>query len=504
MRYCMILFVAGVLTCGEFVGLSTVYAGIISTAATVTIRATKLNGVFLPSPTSSIDNVAPGDSIEMDLYISNWSNGGLGDLRAYQIMMNALTYLVDPEQDCILKPDGWDAPIETQSCQAISVCLNGTRNGEFCGINSDCPGGTCLPSAQCQDPDYPICNPWPNIASAFCTGTDFDPARGAFIKQKICSGGSNDAGFCTGGTECPGGTCINNADFVFDGLNPNIVSVVTNALDEYTFASLLFQGGEPDIGEERYIGTLILVADPQSKGTYNIAINELIGISLIFDEFSTQNVLETIPLTITMVNPVCNIDPCFIVESNPPDCAVDARFPWLADDFGTRLAWKSIDITFSDDQQGNVGCDVSTFVASDFSVSLHGSGSGFPPIITNITNLGNRTLRLQFSSNIRPRRYTCVTFLSVSSPDLKNQVCIGNLPGDVDASVESNAGDVSVLIDHLNGEITPLDPWKCDIDRSGSCQPGDLLGVIDLLNGAGQFIPGFFGATISVPCPSAP
>ena len=67
-------------------------------------------------------------------------------------------------------------------------------------------------------------------------------------------------------------------------------------------------------------------------------------------------------------------------------------------------------------------------------------------------------------------------------------MCLGFLPGDVGGDRAAAASDVLELIDDLNGvRVPPLEAHQCDVDRSGVCNAADVLGVIDVLNGAGPF-----------------
>jgi len=56
------------------------------------------------------------------------------------------------------------------------------------------------------------------------------------------------------------------------------------------------------------------------------------------------------------------------------------------------------------------------------------------------------------------------------------------------------------LIDALNG-ITALEEYQCDIDLSHRCTPADVLGVIDLLNGAG-FDEAYYNVRMPDACPT--
>ena len=61
-------------------------------------------------------------------------------------------------------------------------------------------------------------------------------------------------------------------------------------------------------------------------------------------------------------------------------------------------------------------------------------------------------------------------------------------PSNVNSNSAATPSDILDLIDHLNGvRVPPLNPWQCDIDRSGLCAPADIISEIDLLNGANGF-----------------
>jgi hypothetical protein len=107
------------------------------------------------------------------------------------------------------------------------------------------------------------------------------------------------------------------------------------------------------------------------------------------------------------------------------------------------------------------------------------------------------TATLQLSGPINPENWTC--FALVSDPGHK--ICLGYLPGDVDSSLISVAGDIGVLIDHLNGVGDPLPDYSVDINRDGDVGPADILRLIDVLNGAGALDP-WINKELTVGCPS--
>ncbi len=176
--------------------------------------------------------------------------------------------------------------------------------------------------------------------------------------------------------------------------------------------------------------------------------------------------------------------PCRIVNSQPAHCTVDARQPHAPDTPWLPLGWNSVALEMDSD------CDTSTFVASDFTVSVP---SGPAPEITAISVSGNN-LTLQLSNPIPARQWTCVTH------DASGQrVCLGYLPGDVNGDGTSGPADILALIDSLNG-VAPRPDYATDTDRSGTAGPEDILREIDLLNGAALFDV-WLDATLG-PCPN--
>jgi len=179
---------------------------------------------------------------------------------------------------------------------------------------------------------------------------------------------------------------------------------------------------------------------------------------------------------------------CFVESSVPANCAIDARQP--SNPNGTNPAgWNSVALTF------NAGCSTGAMTAGDFGVTVNPAGT--PPTIADVTAVG-QVVTLTFATKIPLGAWTCVTHNASGG-----KVCLGDLPGDVNADRASSAVDILKLIDHLNGQVQP--PYQihqCDADRSGLCGPADILRVIDLLNGADVYDP-WLGRTLPV-CPSVP
>ncbi|RME41760.1 MAG: hypothetical protein D6788_00555 [Planctomycetota bacterium] len=158
-----------------------------------------------------------------------------------------------------------------------------------------------------------------------------------------------------------------------------------------------------------------------------------------------------------------------IIASDPPGGSIDARQPTTPDG-GNLAGWTTVDVTFNGDP-----CLVTR---SDFLVT-HGDPSP-PPFVTAVQLIQARTLRLVLQRPLTPGVWTDITFDTQT-------IRLGYLPGDVNADAVSNAADVAALLDVLNGATSPPPLWSTDIDRSGATGPGDLLRLIDLLQGAGAY-----------------
>ena len=70
-------------------------------------------------------------------------------------------------------------------------------------------------------------------------------------------------------------------------------------------------------------------------------------------------------------------------------------------------------------------------------------------------------------------------------------------PGNVNGDAVADVADVAAMVDILAGVAdAPWGQFSTDCDHSGTTTPLDLLCVIDLLNGAGLFAPGWDGTPL--------
>jgi len=177
------------------------------------------------------------------------------------------------------------------------------------------------------------------------------------------------------------------------------------------------------------------------------------------------------------------------LTSDPPNCAIDARYPHNPSDSQIRFGWDRIELLLD--------CEPSVLAPDDVTVTVEPSG-GTAPTITSV-DLSGKTAVLWLDAPIPTNAWTCFELIAGGS-----KTCVGSLPGDVNGDRASVPADVLDLIDDLNGVLVPpLSIWQCDTDRSGVCQAADILGVIDLLNGADAFDP-WLNAGLPIPCPAAP
>lgn len=156
-----------------------------------------------------------------------------------------------------------------------------------------------------------------------------------------------------------------------------------------------------------------------------------------------------------------------IVSSVPEDGAIDARQP--TDPDGTnRDGWSSLTLSLD----AEVPVD-----ARNVLVSVDPPGKA--PAVVNVTQDAS-DVTVSFDGPIPLAAWTTVSLGGYTS------VRIGHLPGDVSGDATTASTDLLVLINVLNGILERPD-YAIDIDRSGAASAGDLLRVVDLLNGAGEY-----------------
>jgi len=172
----------------------------------------------------------------------------------------------------------------------------------------------------------------------------------------------------------------------------------------------------------------------------------------------------------------------------PGNCAIDARQPHDINDVNARKGWDRMVMSFS--------CDPASIglIPGDFTVS--GVPAGVVPDVVDVpTDSVANTATVLLDGKITPAQWTCI-----AHSDSGGQWCMGYLPADAGQDGVSAATDINKLIDSIN-LVALLPIYAADINRSDNVVTGaDILRLIDLLNGAGDFNPWI--AQSLPPCPT--
>ena len=321
------------------------------------------------------------------------------------------------------------------------------------------------------------------------------PEDGVFIESDLaCTRGPNEGDTCTNSVEDCGaaGLCdCRNFDFIMCGFGTMICAVANDTLN-YRYGCLGFNddGVIIEPAPENYAGTLILEVSPDACGTFTFAMD-----SDPENNFLTSAAPEVRihPDTEGLVIEV-ECKPC--ISSDPPNCAIDARYPHEPDDNSARLGWNAVDFTFTPVPKGGV----ESIRCGDFSFRFVG-GNAFDLECTSVTPVDADTVHMKLTTIIPHWRWTCIRY-NPGQPGC-NETCLIPYPADVNSDRIISSTDVLDLIDSFNGE--PLEMWQCDIDRDGQCLLSDLTAEIDLLTGVGAFRTWFyFKPTQPQACPTAP
>jgi len=527
----------------------------IAAAAAVRFVAVAVNGERFAEPRDFVDAL-PGDRIEVELLISGWGTE-LESLNVWQVGVTNLAVLTpDPPHHCgNIEPINFNDPDQILRERGAYIGHELTNRG-VCDETSTNAGESCfIAISPCEDTCWGGSDHGQSCDGG-CPGGDCVPVP---CSTGICLGGPSMGALCgTAETECPGGTCQSRDDFIFDGI-PAICAVATTDDFRFGCAAFLgfslmdpsacvggtnadapcgsdsdCPGGVCDL-VAFYAGTVILDVGALARGTYTF------GAKLSGDTFLSQETLvahatvSDAPLAIRVLSDTCDtqitgaccvgLGDCIqshdyecaaagnvfrgadttcdgwctcprIVASDPPNCAIDARYPHIpGTDPGyayNRIGFDQVSITLSDDAV------MDTITNEDITLAWHRAPADQRPYLGYTETIGDYTLRLPFSMPFPAGYWSCVRLSC--NPD--EEVCWGHLPGDVNNSGYANAVDLLDLIDYLNGLI-PLEYYQCDTDDSGECTGADVLAVIDLLNGTEDFPP-YNNKTQELACPSRP
>ncbi len=183
------------------------------------------------------------------------------------------------------------------------------------------------------------------------------------------------------------------------------------------------------------------------------------------------------------------------LEIDPPgppilSCAVDARQPHEPNDGKQALGWNRMVM--------DLACNAATLPWSLDDFQLTNTSFTQDGLSKSLVYDDTRARLSVVFDPIVPGEWTCIEHL-----DSRQRWCAGSLPGDADQNRLVTVGDISALINAINIPPAFQPPiYATDINRSGLTTALDILRLIDLLNGAGDFEPWI---TRSLPpCPLEP
>jgi len=237
-------------------------------AATISVVASRVNGIPLPSPVSSV-NVQPLDIIEVDLMAGGWGTN-IDTVKICQVTLD-LSTMIDqsgPVACGSVKPLNYDDPILAAA-------------GWF--INTD-----SLQRGVCAEPSVDL--------GASCVSTN-TLCTGSTCVDGICAGGPNVGEVCaTQENQCNGGACVTRPDFIMADFNDQICA--TSTWPFYRLGCTLLLGdGLADDGAEHYLGTVLLEVGAEAKGTFTLNIDGM-PYSFLSDPNFIDAPLTRNPLTI--------------------------------------------------------------------------------------------------------------------------------------------------------------------------------------------------------------
>ncbi len=351
----------------------------------------------------------------------------------------------------------WGFRVEGEVFGDTTAMPKGVDNPQFdclCFVDADC--------TECDEGRAPAC--WD--LRLICASPDHDPTVGAFID-------------------------IARSDYVFFGcIDFPTVDLASHTDPGYRYGSTVFL--DPTCAPvynnvPKYFGTLKLIVQDDACDPFTVSIQSSSGSTHMIERERVVFLepLDTEGLTVNVVGE-CPCDE--IISMTPAECSVDPRQP--SEPNGTPLyGWDSMELMFR-----LPGCRTETLGLENFAVTQ--IPSGFPRIGIASLEPNGRFLTVRFSRIIVPERWTCLDFFPDGGGS--QRLCLGSLPGDADDDREALAAeDVPSIVDCVDETEVPCDTLRCDMDRSGRCAPADILRVIDLLQGADAYAPGFEDAMLS-------
>jgi hypothetical protein len=452
------------------------------------LKAVKVNDNVM-TPTNEI-LAAPGDTIVAEVFWSGWEVDRPGvdaRMRTIQATVDGRNSFFQDGVPMIL-PAGWDTP-PIVLCTTGQDCEAQQPSTPTCSEDRGFCTRVCAEDADCIDAfssDFPVCLPF-----LYCAGADHEPSAFSFV--------------CTPGSDCsaPMGEPLPRPDFCLNGFAPLSAESVGNL--DFSFGSTSLEASGPiDEGQTCYGATLTLVVQPEACGSTVINLKEDGGLTFVQLTDGAETTLHAAAVEgLTIHFPECPVFVPRIIHAEPENCLVDHRYPHPP---GSQLPafWFNPDFEFVLHFDGVPEVDGGVFALSDFSLTQTGAGGTPPSILPESFQQNGATVTFRLNRPAVGTRWTCIDYLPCVGSADECMACWARFPGDVNGDRIVDGADLNELINivqdgNIPGSGTPP-LTDCDMDRSGACAAPDIIGWIDLFNGADAFTP--WGGQAQVACPS--
>lgn len=414
-----------------------------------------------------------------------------------------------------------NATIELKAVRKNGFCTGGTRNGQICNLPGDCPGGTC--GGGFVDPVSSL-SVAPNdriVADVFARdwsgAGDRVRAYQLIVPDSFPGSIRGDVSiyegprFCTnnascgdlGPSTCVGGVCTNvdaragavavtstRVDYVFFALSWfGILDLSSTNEVRFGFTLVSSADAVTYLGSPAYLGTVVFKVGPQMCGNATISLLPPPD-SALFNT-NEQSILPLDLPGLTLIGPDASRCSCDdVVDSDPPDCTIDARQTVNPDGTGA-VTVNSIRLRMDCPDATSIAC-TNALDCSDILMVREFRPGGVAPAVTSIVvDPADRSwVTVNFSRALAAKKWTCTVYTSGT------QTCLGLLAGDVDQdSLSKKETDLAALVNCMKQPGT-CTLRECDTDRTGACTPADLLRVSDILAGGGAYAPASDGTGI--------
>jgi hypothetical protein len=379
------------------------------------------------------------------------------------------------ERACCL-PNGTCNVLTSSSCAA--------QGGTWQRSETTCGAGTCVFGACCGT------SPPPQQPCTIATRASCEASG------KVYRGDGTDCS--TPATTCPGfGACCRPDGDCFDDFTNDQCDIIRGTYEQNSSTC-----SPTLVCDQRgaccaITGTCLFITESQCTG---------IGDGVVFRGVGVACAANTCPAGACCLPQGCEIrtevgctpaggdyqgddTECFhdLLPVDPPNCAIDAREPHDPLNAQTVFGWDAVLFALA--------CEFGTPNPGHFQVSVTPVSNETPTIAGIVP--GSYSALVTLNRAVVPQEWICLTHLGSGI-----ETCFSLLPGDVNGDRTTDVADIQSLTSKLAGPAIPP-PWQCDLDRSGSCTPADILTEVDLLNGADAYDP-WLNKSLTVSCPSAP